>query len=228
MLLKIVWCLHNARTINDLKNDITNLCKIISSIFTFNEKKMLILKPEKGESGLTKCQLINSFLNIQIRKSKEKIDVSNENEKVLKSIVFDSNIFDFVNNKISKSDNEKCGKLGKVSASDSVSKIIQLVIGCMRFKDLVTDRILEEEQEPDILLCDNENCSENGDDLQEIQKFERKDEKAAHIIESTANLETWKKDLISNVRELISEVRELKLDVREMKLNLRELKSGRS
>ena len=39
LLLKIVWCLHNARTINDLKNDITNLCKIISSIFTFNEKK---------------------------------------------------------------------------------------------------------------------------------------------------------------------------------------------
>jgi len=217
--------LHNARTLNDLKNDITNLCKIISSIFTFNEKKMLILKQEEGESGLTKCHLINSFLNIQIRKSKEKIDVSNENEQVLKSIVFDSNIFDFVNNKISKRDNEKCGKPGKVSASDSVSKIIQLVIGCMRFKDLVTDPILEEEQEPDISLCDNENCSENGDDLQEIKKFERKDDKAAHIIESTANLETWKTDLISEVRNLKSENREIISEVRELKSKVRKLKS---
>ena len=95
----------------------------------------------------------------------------------------------------------------------------------MRFKDLVTDPILEEEQEPDISLCDNENCSENGDDLQEIKKFERKDDKAAHIIESTANLETWKTDLISEVRNLKSENREIISEVSELKSKVRKLKS---
>ena len=56
---------------------------------------------------------------------------------------------------------------------------------------------------------------ENGDDLLEINKFER-------------NFEILPRELVSGVRDLISEVRELKLDVREMKLNLKELKSGRS
>ena len=89
----------------------------------------------------------------------------------------------------------------------------------------IRDSILGEEQEPDISLCDNENCSENGDDLQEIKKFERKDDKAAHIIESTANLETWKTDLISEVRNLKSKVRKLKSENREIISEVRELKS---
>ena len=63
---------------------------------------------------------------------------------------------------------------------------------------------------------------ENGDDLLEINKFERNFEILPRELVSGV------RDLISDVREFISEARELKSDVREIKLNIIELMSGGS